>query len=203
MGPMDRRVAIADAAIALLASEGARGLTHRAVDAHLALPKGSTSYYFRTRESLITAAAARVASIDRADVEAIEPGLEGIVDLLEKWLQPDNRPRLIARFELFLMSARTDGPRALPNARAQFRQLVAAGLESAGVRDPMRGAAMLIAIQEGLLLDGLMGGPQGRAGRAEILRRVLNALDDVPIDAQSSEPPHHAPASHAPDSRRL
>src|SRR5262245_53564436 len=99
MGPMDRRVAIADAAIALLASEGSRGLTHRAVDAHLELPKGSTSYYFRTREALIAAAGTRLASIDRADVEAIEPGLDGIVNLLEHWLEPANRPRLIARFE--------------------------------------------------------------------------------------------------------
>jgi hypothetical protein len=46
---------IADAAIGLLAAEGMRGLTHRTVDRAADLPKGSTSYYFRTRQALLQA----------------------------------------------------------------------------------------------------------------------------------------------------
>jgi DNA-binding transcriptional regulator YbjK len=45
----DRKTVIADAAIALLAAAGAKGLTHRAVDAQAGLPAGSTSFYCRTR----------------------------------------------------------------------------------------------------------------------------------------------------------
>ena len=54
-GPMepDRKTLIADAAIALLGSAGARGLTHRAVDAQAGLPAGSTSFYCRSRLDLL------------------------------------------------------------------------------------------------------------------------------------------------------
>jgi len=43
--------------IEILAEGGARALSHQAVDTRLDLAQGSTSYYFRTREALITAAA--------------------------------------------------------------------------------------------------------------------------------------------------
>ncbi|HEY1174567.1 MAG TPA: TetR family transcriptional regulator, partial [Phytomonospora sp.] len=51
-----RRGLVADAAIALLADKGTRGLTHRAVDEQAGLPQGSTSYYFRSREALLKGA---------------------------------------------------------------------------------------------------------------------------------------------------
>ena len=44
----DRRQLIARTALHVLATAGARGLTHRAVDTAAAVPAGSTSYYFRT-----------------------------------------------------------------------------------------------------------------------------------------------------------
>lgn len=71
-GPLrsDRRTAIANAAIAVLAREGARGLTHRAVDDQAELARGSTSFYFRTRGSLLEAAASRLAQLDGQDVAA-------------------------------------------------------------------------------------------------------------------------------------
>lgn len=178
---MDRRLAIADAAISLLATEGSRGLTHRAVDALLKLPKGSTSYYYRTREALIAAAVTRIVELDRGDLESMGPGLEGMVDLLEHWLKPEIRPRLTARFELFLMRARAERLGTMAQTRAAFRRQVEEGLAAHGVRDPTRCAAMLIAIQEGLLLDELIGAGVGPAGRAEILRRVFNALGDDPL----------------------
>ena len=56
----DRRDAIADAAIHLVATRGLRGLTHRAVDAEAGLPPGSTSYYLRTRNALLTACVNRM-----------------------------------------------------------------------------------------------------------------------------------------------
>ncbi|SDL36900.1 hypothetical protein SAMN05421869_12541 [Nonomuraea jiangxiensis] len=40
-------------AIRLLAAEGMRGLTHRAVDRAADLPDGSTPYYVRTRQALL------------------------------------------------------------------------------------------------------------------------------------------------------
>ena len=65
-GKQDRRTQIADTVIEVLAASGARGLTHRAVDAAAGLPAGSSSYYFRSREALLIAAARRLADLDLA-----------------------------------------------------------------------------------------------------------------------------------------
>jgi DNA-binding transcriptional regulator YbjK len=55
-----RRAALVDAAIEVLAREGARGLTFRAVDAEAAVPTGTASNYFGSRDDLLTQAGARV-----------------------------------------------------------------------------------------------------------------------------------------------
>lgn len=55
-----RRAALADAAIGVLAAEGARGLTHRAVDRAAGEPPGTASNYFRTRDALLEALGQRV-----------------------------------------------------------------------------------------------------------------------------------------------
>lgn len=49
----ERRAALVDAAIEVLARDGARGLTFRAVDAEAAVPKGTASNYFASRDELL------------------------------------------------------------------------------------------------------------------------------------------------------
>ncbi|MBW5483872.1 TetR/AcrR family transcriptional regulator [Streptomyces bambusae] len=49
----ERRTALLDAAIEVLAREGSRGLTLRAVDAEAGVPTGTASNYFRNREQLL------------------------------------------------------------------------------------------------------------------------------------------------------
>ncbi|CAL9295678.1 MULTISPECIES: TetR family transcriptional regulator [unclassified Streptomyces] len=56
----ERRAALVDAAIEVLAREGARGLTYRAVDTEAAVPPGTASNYFASRDDLLTQAGARV-----------------------------------------------------------------------------------------------------------------------------------------------
>lgn len=68
--PGDRRPLIADHAIAVLARGGARALTHQAVDRDAGLSPGSTSYYFRTREALVSAAVERIRLHSRAAFDA-------------------------------------------------------------------------------------------------------------------------------------
>ncbi|WP_395576998.1 TetR/AcrR family transcriptional regulator [Streptomyces sp. BK79] len=55
-----RRAALLDGAIEVLAREGARGLTQRAVDKEAGVPIGTTSNYFRNRDDLLVQAGARV-----------------------------------------------------------------------------------------------------------------------------------------------
>lgn len=56
----ERRSALADAGIRVLAQEGARGLTHRAVDAEAGTPRGTTSNYFPARDDLVAALVNRI-----------------------------------------------------------------------------------------------------------------------------------------------
>ncbi|MFF7075454.1 TetR/AcrR family transcriptional regulator [Streptomyces lavendulae] len=66
-----RRTALVDAAIEVLAKEGARGLTFRAVDNEAAVPIGTASNYFRNRDELLTQAGARVYERLQPDEETI------------------------------------------------------------------------------------------------------------------------------------
>ncbi len=63
-----------DAAIEVLAREGARGLTFRAVDAQAAVPNGTASNYFSNRDDLLTQAGGRIYE------RLIPEDLEGMID---------------------------------------------------------------------------------------------------------------------------
>jgi AcrR family transcriptional regulator len=73
--PSARTRQVGDAAIAVLAEHGARGLTHRAVDQAAGLPPGTTSNYARTRAALLTLVLNRIDELDTA--EAIS-GADGV-----------------------------------------------------------------------------------------------------------------------------
>lgn len=70
----ERRLALIDAAIEVLAREGARGLTFRAVDAQAAVPNGTASNYFSNRDDLLTQAGGRIYEL------LIPEDLEGMID---------------------------------------------------------------------------------------------------------------------------
>ncbi len=55
-----RRQVLSDAGLKVLADQGARGLTHRAVDAAAGVPAGTTSNYFRSRDALIAGLVDRI-----------------------------------------------------------------------------------------------------------------------------------------------
>lgn len=104
-----RREEILDAAIDLLGTRGLRALTHRAVDEAAAVPTGSTSNYFRTREALLIGVTERLEERDRADWEAlnrllgpatVEHLVEGLARFILHATGPD-RARTLARFALF------------------------------------------------------------------------------------------------------
>ncbi|WP_410643040.1 TetR/AcrR family transcriptional regulator [Amycolatopsis sp. lyj-346] len=72
----ERRAALLDAAIEVLAGEGARGLTFRAVDQQAGMPVGTASNYFASRDEILNHAGERV--YERlVDEEVIADGLAG------------------------------------------------------------------------------------------------------------------------------
>ncbi|RJL33288.1 TetR/AcrR family transcriptional regulator [Bailinhaonella thermotolerans] len=71
-----RRGALLDAAIEVLAREGARGLTFRAVDTEAKVPNGTASNYFSNRDDLLT-------QVGQRFYERLDPGPEVISAALE------------------------------------------------------------------------------------------------------------------------
>ena len=169
-GDVDRRTAIADAGITLVATSGVRALTHRAVDAQAGLPPGSTSYYARTRRELVDLLVHRLSARTHDDVRDVTPptdlsppvvaaALVGLVDALAR--RPDEHR---ARFALLLELADDEGSRALLTADAPVRALMlgqARGLMVAlGAADPDARAADLVALVDALLWNRVSGSPQ-------------------------------------------
>ena len=110
-----RRRELCDAAIELLAADGARGLTHLRVDRHAGFADGTTSFYYQTRSALLRGAIDRVIELDVADfTEALDATRQGEVDSLLSHLaehamrtavEPE-RSRARARFELTMIASR-------------------------------------------------------------------------------------------------
>ncbi len=62
----DRRTQLLDAALAVVADSGMKGLTHRAVDAAARVAEGTTSNYYRNRTALVDAVLDRLLELDAA-----------------------------------------------------------------------------------------------------------------------------------------
>jgi len=122
-----RRRDLCDAAIELLAADGARGLTHLRVDRHAGLADGTTSFYYQTRSALLRGAIDRVIELDVADFTAAwEATCDGEVDSLLSFLAEQAMPTAVepersrarARFELIMIAARD------PELTAVFDELM-------------------------------------------------------------------------------
>jgi len=111
----ERRRALCDAAIQLLADDGAKGLSHLKVDRKAGVPDGTTSFYFRTREALLRAVAERLAERDLADLQSVVDSSDGRGEnpspsrLSQVVIQAGTEPQLSrtrARYELTMQAAR-------------------------------------------------------------------------------------------------
>ncbi len=128
----ERRNQILDAAIDILCDDGVGGLTHRQVDSRAGIPAGTTSNYFRTRQALLEATAARTVDLHWQRVEALQSAIgplsrDALRALLIRMLDPDEQFRrwTLARFELFMESTRREELRPL------MAELQAAAVKSA------------------------------------------------------------------------
>ncbi|KQV65839.1 hypothetical protein ASC64_13185 [Nocardioides sp. Root122] len=166
-----RRREILAAATTVLARQGNRGLTHRAVDREAGLPEGSSSAYYRSRGALLGALGDFVADRLAADVEALggrlascpgdhERAVAEVSRLFSRWLdQPD---LLAARLELTVAATRDDD---LKERFALWREdlvaMVDAVLAGAG-KEGGASARTLVAALDGVLLASLLLPPRRR-----------------------------------------
>jgi len=109
-----RRIELADAAISVVADEGMRGLTHRAVDAQAGAPTGTTSNYFRSRDALIDAVVSRIGERLTPDPDTLAalaaraPGVDLFADYLRDIVRRllGDRTVTLALYTLRLEAAR-------------------------------------------------------------------------------------------------
>ena len=182
-----RRRELLDAAAHVVADEGLRGLTHRAVDRRAGLPEGTCSAYFRTRQALQLAVTEYVAATMAADVDVLAAELvecagdEGravalTLALFERWL--DERELILAKLELSLEAPRNPAvAEALTASRIRLVGVVD-GLLSRAARERGDGRAeALVASFDGLLIAALQK-PQRerRAFLSGSLALVMHAL---------------------------
>ncbi|MFJ6051849.1 TetR/AcrR family transcriptional regulator [Streptomyces sp. NPDC092307] len=187
----DRRTLLADAALDVLADEGMRGLTHRAVDRRAALPAGTTSAYFRTRAALLAGLVARLVQVDQAELRTTAEGLvplrtveelvDGMVLLTRQRLTGEGRRRSLARYACAVESVRDPELREILVPRENAgREAVRLFLVARGVPDVENRTHTLLTCIDGLVFDRLVSG--GEVPREALAGLVAAALrgDDSP-----------------------
>jgi DNA-binding transcriptional regulator YbjK len=178
-----RRDRLADAAIELLARDGARGLTHRAVDVEAGEPPGTTSRYFRTRNALMTGVVNRART---AHFAALRTAPQGTVDraVVVRHLTQmvhnaltKNRSRHLAMFELFLESTRRPGLRAaLAETRAAQNTLIRDLHHAAGIELTEAGATLLVNAISGFIFAELTSPDDSRDLRTRIQATIRSSF---------------------------
>nr|WP_296775662.1 TetR/AcrR family transcriptional regulator [Rhodococcus sp. (in: high G+C Gram-positive bacteria)] len=160
----ERRTELADAGLRILAREGARGLTHRAIDDEAHVPRGTTSNYFKARDDVIAGLIERIGdrlapdAAVHAPLAAQPPGPDlfaaYIRDIVARLLR--NREVTLALFELRLEASRRPEIREVLGSwqRTNFAGDVEFNL-AAGLPGGAKEVALFHYAIDGLLLDRL------------------------------------------------
>lgn len=130
-GNPERRATLVDAGITVLAREGARGLTFRAVDTEAGVPTGTASNYFTSRDDLLRQIDARLHLRLAPDPEALEALLRGprdrslVTALMRDLMDRATRDR---NGHLALLEMRLEATRR-PELRASYTESVRGDLQ--------------------------------------------------------------------------
>lgn len=162
---MDRREAIAAAAVELVAEGGSHALTHRRIDRRLGFPEGTTSNYARTRRDLVRIVIDRVAETaylrPRPDPlpTTVGQAVQQLVTAFEETVARGTDTR--ARMALSIACLQDPELHALLTTqspvRAKLLDEARTMLVALGVPDPQQRAVDFIGIMNGLLYDRLIG----------------------------------------------
>lgn len=194
--PDQRRRALCDVAIRLLAEGGLKSATHLKVDRAAGFPVGTTSFYFRTSSALLCAVAERVAELDLKDLRAAtrDPGGDGrpsgLATLVVRSGTGARLGRTKARHELALQAARdpklADALRSSTDEfSALIRDVVVRLQPRRGQRNPAPVDAQTFAVTMfigGVMLAATTGGRMvGTAAELDVLiSGIVGGLDGSP-----------------------
>ena len=180
-----RREALLEAVLKIVAEVGPDAVTHRRVAEVAELPLASTTYWFDSKEHLLTAAlelaaerdTARLlqygAEMEQSDIDALD-AVVGAIGECDDRTQP-NRGSLIATFALLLEAARRPALQEIAQRWTEAYLLTLSSLlERAGSASPREDAELLIGATDGLLLEQLASGTSENLNPR--LRRLAAAL---------------------------
>lgn len=162
-------------------------MTHRNVEQAAGAPHGSVTYWFGSREGLISALIDWICDESERQVGAIAAAVQAqiaagkeldpdaIASALVAWMDGAAVHHL-ARMELELQGAREPAHAARMTHAAQvFWDMCATIAAGLGSEDPARDGRAMAAMLDGILLDRLAHPPQAREVVAAALRWLLSA----------------------------
>ncbi|WP_231446606.1 TetR/AcrR family transcriptional regulator [Brevibacterium zhoupengii] len=178
---ISRRDVVTDSAIAVVAEQGVRGLTHRAVDALAELPVGSTSNVYRTRDALITGIMERIGDLNSQQLDRLpdmfrdsgKPAQEIAVDFCMNWLTTDRN-----RFYTMIMLSLDP---ALPNEALAAKQKNTAKIDEFVMRLAKVDAEMARTMNSsvmGMMITELIAGTADRSHVESYMGQFLSWVGD-------------------------
>jgi TetR/AcrR family transcriptional regulator, regulator of biofilm formation and stress response len=180
-----RREALLEAVLRIVAEVGPDAVTHRRVAEVAELPLASTTYWFKSKDHLLTAALELAADRDterlmqyaaaagRSDIDPID----AVIGAINECSDPTQASRgsLIATFALLLEAARRPALREIAQRWTEAYLVTLTQLmEQAGSPHPRQDAELLLAAADGLLIEQLAVGADDDLSPR--LRRLAVAL---------------------------
>lgn len=208
-----RRAELADAGLAVLAEDGTRGLTHRAVDRRAEVPEGTAANYFRSRDQLLGALGERIFERLAPDPQRLDvleeriPDVELFVDYMRYIIErTTEQPELtLALFELRLEARRRPGlATVLQRTLERTYRMDVDYTGQAGFRAGAFEVALLHFAIDGLLLDLLTPSIGADATTDELLHALVTRLlatDSSPADDPAPGAPVDAREDRQPSTR--
>jgi DNA-binding transcriptional regulator YbjK len=175
-----------DAALQVVAEAGVEAVTHRRVAEVARLPLASTTYWFESKEQMLTEALERAADRDLERLRALlgetsERTSDPVGLAVDTILGPSadsgqtSRGWLLATYTLMLEAARRPGLRKVMRRWTDaYMEALPPLLAAAGSRHPRSDAELLLAAADGLLVDQLAS--DDTSDLAPRLRRLADAL---------------------------
>jgi TetR/AcrR family transcriptional regulator, regulator of biofilm formation and stress response len=161
-----RREALLEAVLSIVAEVGAEAVTHRRVAERAGLPLASTTYWFDSKEDLLTAALALAAERDVARLHELASRLREhdpleavLATVLDPVDEPSSRASLMATYALLLEAARRPALQELARHWTDaYLETIGELLTRAGSARPREDAQLILASADGLLLEQLATG---------------------------------------------